>query len=121
MKSHEFLCLKLPFLKILTNVGILTTMINGLDARDGPPEFIKGVYKRYQKLTLEAIQSDSAILDFRRGLSDEQQGKVRKIDGVSPSLIDAACAHLRLDEAYKVVTRSADVPVYEIGAIPGTP
>ena len=94
-------------------------MINSLDTRDGPPESIKGIYKRYQKLTLEAIQSDPNILDFHRGLSDEQQYKVRKIDSVSLSSIDAACSHLRLDEAYKGVARSADVSVYEIDAIPG--
>ena len=47
--------------------------INGLDARDRPPDFIKLLYKRHQKLTLEAIQSDTSILDFRRGLSDERR------------------------------------------------
>ena len=94
-------------------------MTNSLDARDEPPASIKGIYKRYQKLTLEAIQSDSTILDFHRGLSDDQQCKVRKIDTVSLSSIDAACAHLRVDAAYKDMARSADVPVYETIAIPG--
>ena len=94
-------------------------MINSLDARDGPPASIKCIYKRYQKLTLEAVQSDSTVLDFHRGLSDEQQSKVRKIDSVSLSSIDAACAHLRVDAASKDVARSADVPVYETIDIPG--
>ena len=96
-------------------------MIKFLDARDRPPDSIKRFYKRYQKLTPEAIQSDAAILDFRRGLTEEQQRKVRKIGSVPPSSIDAACSNLASTEAHKDVAHSADVPVYETDALPGEP
>ena len=93
-------------------------MTNSLDARERPPESIKELYKRYQKLTLEAIRSDPTILDFRRGLSGEQQCKVRRVSSVPRSSMDAACSHLRHPEARKAVAPNV-VPVYEIEAVPG--
>ena len=96
-------------------------MIHSLDAHDKPPEFIKSAYKRYQKLTLEAIQSDPTILDFHLGLSDEQQCRVRQLGSVSQSTTKAACSHLGLAEAYKGVASSVDVPIYETEAVPGEP
>ena len=96
-------------------------MINSLDARDRPPESVKKVYRRYQKLTLEAIQSDPAILDFHRGLSGEQQRGVRQLGSASLSSIVAAYSHLRLAGAHEGVAPSLDVPIYESEAIPGEP
>ncbi|KAF6240018.1 hypothetical protein HO173_001626 [Letharia columbiana] len=94
-------------------------MINSLDARDSPPQSIKSIYKKYQKLTLEAIQSDPSILDFRRGLSGEQQCRAQKVGIVPLFSIDAACSHLRLAEDHKGVAPSVDVPIYEPKAVPG--
>lgn len=96
-------------------------MTNSLDAHDRPPELIKSVYKRYQKLTLEAIQSDPMILDFRRGLSDEQQCSVRKADSIPQSLVSAACSHLGLARASQGMQLSMHVPVYETHTVPGEP
>ena len=96
-------------------------MTNSLNPHDRPPQFIKSVYKRYQRLTLEAIQSDPMILDFRQSLSDEQQCSVRKIDNVPQSLINAACSHLGIAEVHKGVQLSMHVPVYETEAVPGEP
>ena len=96
-------------------------IISNLDAREKPPESIKSFYKRYQKLTLEAIQADSTILDFRLGLSSKQQSGVRKIGSVPLSSVDAACSRLRCAEAHKCLISSVDVPIYEIEALPGKP
>ena len=96
-------------------------MINSLDACERPPEFIKRVYKKYQKVTLEAIQSDPTILDFRLGLSNEQHCKIRKVGSVPPSSIDAACSRLRLAESHKEMACSVDSPVFETEAVPGEP
>ena len=98
-----------------------TMVINSLDAHDRPPEFIKGVYKKYQKLTFESIQSDPAILDFCQGLSCEQQCKVRHVGSVSLSSIDTACSHLRLGEVHKSAASGVDVQVYESKDVPGEP
>lgn len=95
--------------------------ISSLDARDRPPDSIKSFYKRYQKLALEAIQVDSTILDFRLGLSGEQQSEVRKVGSVPLSSVDAAYSRLRCDEAHKCLTSTVDVPIYEIKALPGEP
>ena len=94
-------------------------MTNSRDAHDRPPQSIKSVYKRYQKLTLEAIQKDPTILDFRRGLNDEQQCSVQKVDSVQQSFMVAACSHLGLSEAHRDTQFSAHVSVYEIEAVPG--
>ena len=96
-------------------------IISSLDAREKPPESVKSFYKRYQKLTLEAIQADSTILDFRLGLSSEQQSGVRKIGSVPLSSVDAACSRLRCAEAQLCLGLSVDVPIYEIEALPGKP
>ena len=95
--------------------------ISNLDARDRPPESIKSFYKRYQKLTLEAIQTDSTIIDFRLGLSSKQQSGVRKVGSVPLSSVDAAYSRLRCAEANKFLTSSVDVAIYEIEALPGEP
>ena len=94
-------------------------IISSLNARDRPPESIKRFYKRYQKLTLEAIQAESTILDFRLGLSSEQQSGVGKIGSVPLSSVDAAYTRLGCAEAHKCLTSSVDVPIYEIKALPG--
>ena len=96
-------------------------MINGLDAHARPPDIIKKVYKRYQKLTLEAIQSDPTVLDFRRGLTNEQQCKIRKVDTVPSSLIKTACSYLGPTEAHTDAASCEDSPVYETDAVPGKP
>ena len=96
-------------------------MINNLDAHDRPPSPIKSVYKRYQKLTLEAIQSDPTLLDFRQGLTNEQQCKIRKVDSVPSSLIKAACSCLGPTEAHTDAASNVDLPVYESEAVPGEP
>ncbi|CAF9903065.1 MAG: hypothetical protein ALECFALPRED_000119 [Alectoria fallacina] len=94
-------------------------MINSLDARDKPPEFIKSIYKKYQKLTLEVIQSDPMILDFRRASNCASQCRVRKIDSVPQSLILAAYSHLGLAENDKGMQLSLHTSVYETEAVPG--
>lgn len=98
-----------------------STMTSSLDAHDRPPESIKSVYKKYQKLTLEAIQSDPLILDFRRGLNGEQQCSVRKVDNVPQSSISAACSYLGLAEAHKCMELDLHVSVYESETISGEP
>ena len=96
-------------------------IISSLDSRERPPESIKSFYKRYQKLTLEDIQADSTILDFRLSLSNRQLSGVRKIGSVPLSSVDAACSRLRCAEAHKCLTPSVDAPIYEIEALPGEP
>ena len=94
-------------------------MANSLNAHDRPPASIKSVYKRYQKLSLEAVQSDPTLFDFRRGLSGDQKCNVQKVDSVPQSLIVAACSHLGLAEAHRGMQFSAQVSVYKVKAVPG--
>lgn len=94
-------------------------MIDSLNAHDRPPDFIKKVFKRYQKLTLEALESDPTVLDFRRGLTNEQQCKFRKVDSVPSSLLKTACSYVGPTEAHTDAAISVDLPVYETEAVPG--
>ena len=96
-------------------------MINSLDACERSPDSIKRVYKKYQKLTPEAIQTDPTILDLRRGLSNKQQCEVRKVGSVLPCSINSASLWLGLAESLKNVGSSVDVPVFETEAVPGEP
>lgn len=96
-------------------------MINSLDPCERPPESIKRVYKKYQKLTPEAIQSDPTILDLRQSLTNKQQCEVRKVGSVLPCSINAASSWLGLAGPHKNVGSSADVPVFETEAVPGEP
>lgn len=96
-------------------------MTKRLDTRGRPPNFVQSVYKRYQKLTLDAIQSDPMILDFRRGLSGEQQCSIRQVDSVPQSVIVAACSQVGLAGAHEGVQLNKQVSVYETEAVPGEP
>ena len=108
-----------PFLLALVDATSNTMVIKSLDAYARPPESIKGVYKKYQKLGIEAIQSDPTILDFRQGLSEEQECGVRKVGCVPLSSISAACSHLKVAESHKGLAPDADVPIYGVAAAPG--
>jgi len=45
-----------------------------LNAHQRPPNFLKDVYKKYQKLKGDALEQDEDIVDFGRGLSEKQEG-----------------------------------------------
>jgi len=44
-----------------------------LDAHQKPPDFLKDIYKKYQKQKGEALDQDKNIIDFSRGLSSTQK------------------------------------------------
>lgn len=44
-----------------------------LDPHEKPPAVLREVFKRYQKVSYDALHSDPDVLDFQRGLSSSQQ------------------------------------------------
>ena len=93
--------------------------IESLDSGEKPPEAIKGLYKHYQKLTSDSLQTDLHILDFRRGLSHGQQVAVKDVDRVLASTIDAACSHLDGFKNQEPLSSNLDVQIYEAEDLPG--
>lgn len=50
--------------------------MQSLDPHQRPPDSIRHVYKKYQKMKLHDLDRDSDILDLSRPLSTSQQTKV---------------------------------------------
>lgn len=60
------------------------------DVHAMPPQAICDLYRHYQKLDNASIDADINIVDFRRGLSPEQQERILPVDTVSSQVIVAA-------------------------------
>lgn len=89
-----------------------------LDAWQKPPESIKAVYKYFQKLPSDIMQDDPKLLDFQRGLSNEQKTSCRKIDDILGQAVAAACFSFR----HHIKQESelfSNVPVFEHNDAPG--
>lgn len=50
--------------------------IKGLDAHDRPPEAVRQCYKKYSKISLSDVDSDSGILDLQRVDPDDVPGSL---------------------------------------------
>lgn len=55
-----------------------------------PPQAICDLYRHYQKLDNALIDADVDIVDFRRGLTPEQQERIVPVDTVSAETLVAA-------------------------------
>lgn len=60
-----------------------------LDAHQKPPDFLKDVYKKYQKLKGVALEQDEDIIDFKRGLSIKQEDLFKVTEWMSPEATQA--------------------------------
>ena len=72
-----------------------------------PPQFIQEAYWRYNKIKIADLDNDEELIDFGRGLSEEQKLLFKPVNTISASTIDSACRAFR-DAALQ--TRS-DVPL----------
>lgn len=95
------------------------SVIQELEPHDKPPEALRNVYKKYQKFTPSELQSDPTVLDFQRGLTQEQQKIIERVDEVQSSAIDAACLLLGSDDDLNGSQSNGSVQVYQSKAIPG--
>lgn len=92
--------------------------IRALDARQAPPTSIKASYKFYQKLTSDALNTDPDIIDFKRGLSVEQERKCKEVRHMVQDTVMNAC--LRFGHQTQLESwPSVDIPIFEHEAIQG--
>ena len=90
---------------------------SGFDPRQKPPESIKAIYKHYEKLTVEAIDRDSGIVDFVRGLNSSQKSKISKIRTVTGCTLKYSLSGLGSQEILE--SDNVLVPVYQHEGLPG--
>ncbi|OCK86643.1 uncharacterized protein K441DRAFT_691598 [Cenococcum geophilum 1.58] len=93
-----------------------------LDPHEKPPDHIRNVYKKYQKMKLRDLDKDPDIIDFKRGLLEEQKRHIKVIKEYNPEELTAA---FRAFEGIQEPTNSQggliDPPilVYEHSHMPG--
>lgn len=92
--------------------------ILGLDPRQKPPEFIKEVYKSFQKLSYDAIDDNSEILDFKSGLTAEQHERCQEIEKRHCGIFQSTCSCLDYLPG-KCRSCSTNVSVFEHQDVPG--
>jgi alkylated DNA repair protein alkB family protein 1 len=71
-----------------------------MDPREPPPVYMKGVFKRYQKMKPAEIEQDTGVLDFKHPLSDDIE-------------ITGFIAKERLAKVFKGFLEDVDTPVME--------
>lgn len=93
--------------------------IQTLDPRQKPPELIKNVYKLFQKLAPDAIDHNTEILDFERGLNAEQSKKCQEVDQIHHDTLKSACLHFERRSLQKLWSYYTNVPIFEHHDVPG--
>lgn len=93
-----------------------------------PPQAICNAYKKYQKMEDADVDSDPEIIDFQRGLSDEQKRKIHPV-GVIPSELIASTqrafkSHGQAENGTEPVSGSSELlgeacTIYEHKEFPG--
>ncbi|KAK8215459.1 hypothetical protein M8818_002080 [Zalaria obscura] len=89
-----------------------------------PPQFIQEVYWHYNKIKLEDLQDDEAVIDFGRGLSEHQKRLLKPVRRIPASVVESACkafrnAALNIESDAPLETQITDVIVYEHEHFPG--
>ncbi|KAF9636379.1 hypothetical protein BFW01_g7275 [Lasiodiplodia theobromae] len=90
-----------------------------LDAHERPPEHIRHVYKKYQKLRGNALNDDPQLLDPRDSNAVDRLHVVRFIDptDLRSAFQDFAAA----ESSDSLALPDTPVPVYEHRHMPGRP
>ena len=85
-----------------------------LDAREQPPQFMKDIFKRFQRLPLSDISTDSHILDFTK---DNLPQGVRLDREISSE--DLQSIYRRFVSDARDFNAPENQPVYSCEALPG--
>src|ERR1700712_4355568 len=94
------------------------------DVHAMPPQAICDLYKKYQKADNASIDVDLDIVDFRRGLTSEQEKRIVPVDTVASEVIveaEMAFRSTNEDDLGDRVTKSPpSCTIYEHMDFPGT-
>lgn len=85
-----------------------------LDAREQPPQFMKDIFKRFQRLPLSEISTDSHILDFTKDILPQGVRLDREI-----SSEDLKSIYRRFVGDGRDFDAPESQPVYSCEALPG--
>jgi alkylated DNA repair protein alkB family protein 1 len=72
-------------------------MNSTLDAYEKPPEHIRAVYKKYQKIKGLNLDSDTEVLDLRNQDANKYPNLLNKVGIISQDQIFRACAAIESD------------------------
>jgi hypothetical protein len=97
--------------------------MESLDPYQRPPEGIRNVYKRYQKMKPQDLSQDPDIVDLERDLLSESQYGNPKVEVVKvldvDHLEDAFQKFAEGEELHLPITTSMPIPVFEHADMPG--
>lgn len=95
------------------------------DTHATPPRFIQEQYWHYNKVKISDLENDESVVDWNKGLSEEQAKVLKPVSTISKSAIENACITFRNaalgtegDES-PLETEIEDVTVYEHADFPG--
>lgn len=90
-----------------------------------PPQFIQEQYWHYNKVKISDLEKDESVVNWDKGLTEEQANVLRPVSTISRSAIEKACIAFRNaalgtegDES-PLGTEIEDVTVYEHTDFPG--
>ncbi|KAI9818938.1 MAG: hypothetical protein M1827_007760 [Pycnora praestabilis] len=89
------------------------------NAYEKPPEAIREVYKRYQKLNIAELDTDLDLVDFKRGLTRKQQVCFTEVDHIpAPHTAELYRHFMTRDDPARpdspnIQVNAADIPVFE--------
>ncbi|KAI9702944.1 MAG: hypothetical protein M1836_008158 [Candelina mexicana] len=92
------------------------------DAHERPPKAFRDVFKLYSKKESGALDLDPAILDFRRGMTGDQQSALLQTNSISRDHLLALCNQFHAIDSLndqRAFTNNSDFPIYEARDIPG--
>jgi hypothetical protein len=90
-----------------------------LDPHQRPPDSIKNVYKKYQKIKLKDLDQDLDIVDLPASLHTSAKDKVRIVEEWSGDNLTAAFRAFSGQDGQTYTTLPARIPVYEHADMPG--
>ncbi|KAF1969338.1 oxidoreductase [Bimuria novae-zelandiae CBS 107.79] len=93
-----------------------------LDPHERPPEHIRDVYKKYQKMKSRDLEKDPALVDLERVIHTDLDAKLRVVDEWDPQRLTATFRRFGGDHDHEdpgATFHTSKLPVYEHQDMPG--
>ncbi|KAF9697893.1 hypothetical protein EKO04_004271 [Ascochyta lentis] len=90
-----------------------------LDPHQRPPDSIKHVYKKYQKMKLKDLDKDPDIVDLPNDTPTSAKGKVRMVEEWTGEDLTAAFRAFSGQDTQTYAALPSRIPVYEHADMPG--
>ncbi|KAF2624589.1 hypothetical protein BU25DRAFT_493563 [Macroventuria anomochaeta] len=90
-----------------------------LDPHQRPPDSIKDVYKKYQRMKLQDLDQDPDIVDLPKSLHTSAKDKVRIVEEWSGDDLTAAFRAFSGQDGQTYAALPSRIPVYEHANLPG--